>query len=59
MRETFANEYLACAMAANAMYENKYPDEFVVVMGVAFRVGSCFWVSLWGARLALRWKGVA
>ena len=25
MRETFANEYLACAMAANAMYENKYP----------------------------------
>ena len=25
MRETFANEYLSCAMAANAMYENKYP----------------------------------
>ena len=25
MRETFANEYLACAMYANAMYENKYP----------------------------------
>ena len=25
MRKTFANEYLACAMAANAMYENKYP----------------------------------
>ena len=25
MRETFANEYLACAMAANAAYENKYP----------------------------------
>ena len=24
MRKTFANEYLACAMAANAMYENKY-----------------------------------
>lgn len=25
MREDFANEYLSCAMAANAMYENKYP----------------------------------
>ncbi len=25
MRETFAAEYLSCAMAANAMYENKYP----------------------------------
>ena len=25
MRETFANEYLSCAMYANAMYENKYP----------------------------------
>lgn len=25
MRATFANEYLSCAMAANAMYENKYP----------------------------------
>lgn len=25
MRETFANEYLTSAMAANAMYENKYP----------------------------------
>ena len=25
MRETFANEYLSCAIAANAMYENKYP----------------------------------
>lgn len=25
MRETFANEYLTNAMAANALYENKYP----------------------------------
>lgn len=25
MRETFADEYLSCAMAANALYENKYP----------------------------------
>ena len=25
MREAFANEHLACALAANAMYENKYP----------------------------------
>ncbi len=25
MREDFANEYLSCALAANAMYENKYP----------------------------------
>ncbi len=25
MREAFANEYLTSAMAANAMYENKYP----------------------------------
>ncbi|WP_165062480.1 argininosuccinate synthase [Adlercreutzia sp. ZJ154] len=25
MREAFANEYLSCAMAANALYENKYP----------------------------------
>ena len=25
MRETFAKEYLAKALAANAMYENKYP----------------------------------
>ncbi len=25
MRQTFAEEYLACALAANAMYENKYP----------------------------------
>lgn len=25
MREEFANEYLTCAIAANAMYENKYP----------------------------------
>ena len=25
MREAFASEYLACALAANAMYENKYP----------------------------------
>ena len=25
MRETFAAEYLSCAMAANALYENKYP----------------------------------
>jgi argininosuccinate synthase len=25
MRETFANEYLTCAIAANAMYENRYP----------------------------------
>lgn len=25
MRETFANECLTCALAANAMYENKYP----------------------------------
>ena len=25
MRETFANEYLTSAVAANAMYENKYP----------------------------------
>ena len=25
MREAFADEYLTCAMAANAMYENKYP----------------------------------
>ncbi|WP_296009247.1 argininosuccinate synthase [uncultured Adlercreutzia sp.] len=25
MRETFAEEYLTCAMAANAQYENKYP----------------------------------
>jgi len=25
MREVFASEYLACALAANAMYENKYP----------------------------------
>lgn len=25
MRQSFANEYLACALAANAMYENKYP----------------------------------
>lgn len=25
MRETFANEYLTCALAANALYENKYP----------------------------------
>ncbi|WP_285813465.1 argininosuccinate synthase [Adlercreutzia murintestinalis] len=25
MRQTFAEEYLSCALAANAMYENKYP----------------------------------
>lgn len=25
MRETFANDYLSCAIAANALYENKYP----------------------------------
>ncbi len=25
MREAFAEEYLTCALAANAMYENKYP----------------------------------
>ena len=25
MRQTFADEYLTCAMAANALYENKYP----------------------------------
>ena len=25
MREAFADEYLTCALAANAMYENKYP----------------------------------
>ena len=25
MREAFANEYLTCAIAANALYENKYP----------------------------------
>ncbi len=25
MREAFASEYLSCAMAANALYENKYP----------------------------------
>ena len=25
MREEFADEYLTCAIAANAMYENKYP----------------------------------
>ncbi len=25
MRETFADQYLTCALAANALYENKYP----------------------------------
>ncbi|MEC4273747.1 argininosuccinate synthase [Adlercreutzia sp. R25] len=25
MRETFAEQYLTCALAANALYENKYP----------------------------------
>ena len=25
MREAFADEYLSCALAANALYENKYP----------------------------------